>query len=280
VELAEALLVVDLYDFEAHRAVAGAFEKLGWIDQAVFCLEQARLLPNSPPSFDADLARLYERRGSFSQARELTQPALPAAEEVQREMDLLCREIEAAPAVAVLYLHLARLYRSQGAPLAARRWLLRGLREAGNDGGLALELAEVDLDIFRHDLSVAEDKLRAQPASADLETLRARLVHEINNREISIFQQKADRYRADLCYRFELGVRLLKAGQFDEALAAFEQARADERLRWRSLVYAAYCHLNRRQWPKAKPLLEEALPLIPINEMMHKEVMSLLAQGG
>ena len=279
INLGEALLIIDPKNAEAHRALSGAFEHLGWLDQAVLCLEQARIAVYPREDFDAELARLYERRGSFGQARDLTQVPAAPPDDVQREIDRLREEIEASPTVAANYLQLARLQRRHGAPVAARRWLYRGLNEAGGDFNLALELADMEIDTFRQDLSITEDKLHAQPDNADLIRIRDRLLHEINTREISFFQQQADRYPAELTHRFELGVRLLKAGQFDEALAAFAMARADERLRWRSLVYAAYCHLNRNKWTLAKPLLEEALPLIPETEMMRKEVVSMLAQN-
>jgi hypothetical protein len=100
----------------------------------------------------------------------------------------------------------------------------------------------------------------------------------VQAQEIGHLYQQADRNPTELKYRFALAVRLLKAGQFEEALAAFRQSAADEHLRWRSLVYAAYCHINCRHWAQARPLLEEALPMIPETEMMRREVQSLLNQ--
>jgi hypothetical protein len=90
----------------------------------------------------------------------------------------------------------------------------------------------------------------------------------------------ADRFPGETIYRFELGVRLLKAGQFDEALAALEAVRHDERWRWRALVYAGYCQLNRRKWPLAAALFAEALPLVPAEEeATRRELLGLLASG-
>jgi tetratricopeptide (TPR) repeat protein len=215
ITLAEDVLVVDPKNAEAHGALATAFEKLGWIDQAVTCLELARMHVQPETTFDGELARLYQQRGNFTQAGQLTTP--PAGDE---------------------------------------------------------------LNTFRKDLAITEDKLREEPDSAELQQIRARLVHEIEAREMSLLQERADRFPGELQYRFEFGVRLLKAGQFEAALWAFEQARADERWRWRSLVYAAYCHINRRQWALAKPLLVEALPLIPETEMMRQEVRDLLERDG
>jgi tetratricopeptide (TPR) repeat protein len=211
IDLAEGILVVSPTNTEAHWAAATAFERMGWIDQAVVCLEQARLAVQPAKTFDKDLARLYERRGSFTQARQLTE-----------------------------------------------------------------HVAGSELDFLRGDLAIVEEKLQAHPGDAELQGIRARLAHEVQTREISRLQHEADRYPAELTHRFELGKELLKAGRFEAALAAFEQTRADERLRWRSLVYAAYCHINGCKWALAKPLFEEALPLIPPSDRMHQEVRQLL----
>src|SRR5262249_8519755 len=149
---------------------------------------------------------------------------------------------------------------------AARDRLAAELAAKPGDFDAAWGLADLDAEYFRRDLGVATTRLRESPDDADLRRIHDELAREVRTREIAMWQRKADRHPGDLSLLFELGVRLLKAGQFDEALVAFEQARADERLHWRSLVYAAYCHINRGKWSAAKPLLEQALPLIPEGE--------------
>jgi Flp pilus assembly protein TadD len=71
---------------------------------------------------------------------------------------------------------------------------------------------------------------------------------------------------------------LLKAGQFDAALEVFLALRAEPALEWRALVYAAYCHLNAGRWRRARPLFEQALPLIPVDAAATRTaVLELLA---
>jgi tetratricopeptide (TPR) repeat protein len=107
---AEHLLTIDPKNVSAHTALAAAFEGLGWIDQAILGLEQARIALPDTDMFNPDLARLCARRGSFTQARQLL------------------------------------------------------------EGGIGP--TSVDLDTFRQDLAIAEEKLRARPDDPELPGIR------------------------------------------------------------------------------------------------------------
>jgi tetratricopeptide (TPR) repeat protein len=238
---AEALLDVDPDNTAAYRAMAVVFEKVGPPDNAAWCLEQALAAGAPPQETREQLARLLERRGRFTQAAEMR----GEVSELAAERDRLTRELATKP----------------------------------GDFDLAWALADWGAEYFRRDLATAAARLQELPEEAERRAVYEELVREVQTREIALWQQKADRYPGDLSHRFELGVRLLKVGQFEAALEAFERSTADERLRWRSLVYAAYCHLNRRKPQLARPLLEEALPLIPEGEPMRPEVVRLLGNA-
>ena len=60
-------------------------------------------------------------------------------------------------------------------------------------------------------------------------------------------------------HRFELGVRLLRAGQIDEAIRELQAARSDPRHQWRSLLYLGHCFKSRNNWRLAQRNFEEAL---------------------
>ena len=103
---------------------------------------------------------------------------------------------------------------------------------------------------------------------------------EINSRELDIFRRKSDRYPTEMAHRFELGVRLLRAGQVDEAIRELQASRSDPRQHWRSLLYLAYCFKTRNNWRLAKRNFEECLQTLPASEgTTRKEVLFQLAQG-
>src|SRR5262249_24861165 len=150
----------------------------------------------------------------------------PAADRLAREVQSLQARIEADPTTANAYLHLASVYRRAGRAERARAVLEKGLGPTGNDFELMLELAGLDIGPVRRSLSLTEEKARLKPRDEELRKIRIRLLKEINTREMDLYRQKADRYPTEMAHRFEMGVRLLRAGQIDEAIQALQMARS------------------------------------------------------
>jgi len=158
--------------------------------------------------------------------------------------------------------------------------LQQGLAPTGNHFEISSELADIETERFRANLTITEEKLRYNPTDEELRRLRARLRKEINSRELDLYRQKAERYPTELSHRYELGVRLLRAGQNDEAIKELQAARSDPRNQWRALMFLGYCFKNRNNWRLAKRNFEEALREIPPGEdAARKEVLFQLAQG-
>jgi tetratricopeptide (TPR) repeat protein len=173
---------------------------------------------------------------------------------------------------------LARLYERTGKYVEAR-----ALLEPNAANGASQQVLDDEqsvLETLRANAAIAGQRLVVAPDDPELLAIAARLRHELDAREIELCRQKSDRFPEDMQLRLELGVALLKAGQFDAALDAFKAARSNPQMAWKALVYSGYCHLNRGQWRKAKPFFEEALPMIPPEaEATRKEVESLLAKN-
>ncbi|MCC6418660.1 MAG: tetratricopeptide repeat protein [Gemmataceae bacterium] len=203
-------------------------------------------------------------------------PPAPSPDEV----DALRARLETNPADAAAYLQLARLHRVAGNFEHARQVLARGLAAVGNRFELAVELADAEIDPFRENLAVAEEQLRERPDDPELHRIRVRLLKEINTRELYLYRQKADRFPADPVHRYELGLRLLRAGQIDEAVEELLAARTDVRFAWRAPAYLGFCFKERGPWPKAEAFFQEALHALPADEgELRKELLFQLATG-
>lgn len=72
-EYAEQILMRNPWDIPAHLAMASAFQELELDDLAIWTLEQARQADANQVEVNRFLARLYEKRGNFSQAITLWQ---------------------------------------------------------------------------------------------------------------------------------------------------------------------------------------------------------------
>lgn len=289
--LAERILANNPWDLPAQQALARAAEGLNLVDVAIWALEQARLQRPHDARLDRNLATLYEQRGHFTQALALWQRVVElaprdaeAAERVARlqraaasvplndesntnsgRIDPLEREahglretIQAAPTRPEGYLALARLYRQANRWEAAAEILQTGLQATGGDFTLQLEGADLAIEPFRRDLAIARAK-RAENDELALQQREAELVREINARELDLFRLQSDRQpqRGDL--RYELGVRLLRCGQAEEALALFRDLVDD----WRAARGAGYCYRLWGNTARALTYFERALAQLP-----------------
>jgi tetratricopeptide (TPR) repeat protein len=280
--IGERILCRDPWDVPAQLEMAKAAEKLDLLDLAVWSLEQARHVEPDGSAVNRRLARLYERRGNFTQSLDLwamVRKAAPDDEEAVRKLaaepppapspsspDPLQREaadlrarLAEDPTRAATYRDLARLYRRAGSLESAHAVLLDGLAATGNAFDLTVEFAELQIEPFRQDLALAEQKT----ADDDLRRIQADLRREIDARELDLFRLLADRFPGRAEYRYETGVRLLRAGQLDEAIAALTQAQADPAYRGPALVALGRCWRTRNDPRRALACFEEALQALP-----------------
>jgi Flp pilus assembly protein TadD len=294
-------------DATLNRALARLFEKRGDFQKAIVLWQLVK--EKYPTDVEAshkakDLAASETiQKGQYEEAaagsREspaLTRIEARAAEKADklaREADPLRKRIEADPTEPSLYLQLAAVYRKHGQDDRARAALQQGLGPTGNAFGLQLALMELDLAPVRRNLELADDKLRRlrekvpaddgdeEPQSEEeLLRLRARLAKEVNAREIDLYRVKADRFPAETGHRLELGIRLLKADLLDEAIAELQQARKDERVRWKAGLYLGLCFKKRNNWRLAERNFQEALTAVPAGEEAgKKELLYQLATG-
>jgi Flp pilus assembly protein TadD len=300
-------------DATLNRALARLFEKRGDFQKAIVLWQLVK--ESNPNDVEAahkakDLAaRDTIAKGQYVETAAGTRDspvlgriearAVERQDKLGRDADPLLKRIEADPTEPGLYVQLAAVYRRHGHLDRARDALQRGLGPTGNAFQLQLELMELDLAPVRQNLDHTEArirKLRERTSSEDDTTqdgddpdeltekellqLRAKLLKEINSREIDLFRVKADRFPNELQHRIELGTRLLKADLVDEAIAELQQARRDEKLKWKAAMLLGICFKRRNNWRLAQRNFEEALTVIPPGEEAgKKELLYQLASG-
>jgi tetratricopeptide (TPR) repeat protein len=221
-------------------------------------------------------------------AQAKTEPAPEPVDRVSREAAPILARLDTNPTDPHLYLQLAAVYRRGNQPERARAALEQGLGPTGNDFRLTLELTEMDLDIYRRNLAIADKRLAAAEAGEedarhtpdDLRRIRNKLLKEITTREIDMLRLRADRFPNELSYRLELGIKLAQADQLDDAIVELQQARKDPRLLWKAAMHLGLGFKKRNNWRLAQRNLEEALAQIPPSEEDgRKEILYQLAVG-
>lgn len=295
-------------DSTLNRALARLFEKRGDFQKAIVLWQLVK--EKHPTDVEAshkakDLAASETiQKGQYEEtaAGSRESPALARiearaaekADKMAREAEPLRKRVEADPTEPALYLQLAAVYRKHNQDDRARATLQQGLGPTGQAFQLQLALMELDLAPVRKNLELADDKLRKlrdktlpepdgdedPPTEDDLLRLRSKLAKEVNAREVDIYRVKADRFPGEPGHRLELGVRLLKADLLDEAIAELQQARRDERLRWKAGLYLGLCFKKRNNWRLAERNFQEALTAVPAGEEAgKKELLYQLATG-
>jgi Tfp pilus assembly protein PilF len=210
----------------------------------------------------------------------MAEPPAAPTDRVSHEAAALRDRIQADPTNYRLHLQLAGLYRRAEKLGEARIALQEGLQMTGNHFELAIDLADLEIEPFRRNLALTTEKMRREGTTDELDRIRLKLLKEINARELDVYRQKAERYPTELGHRFELGVRLLRANQTDEAIRELQAARADPHYQWRSLYFLGFCFKARNNWRLAQRNFEEALRCLPANEEeTRKEILFQLAHG-
>ncbi|HJZ59804.1 MAG TPA: hypothetical protein VKE74_32985 [Gemmataceae bacterium] len=298
-------------DATLNRALARLFEKRGDFQKAIVLWQLVK--EANPRDVEAahkakDLAASETiQRGQYEEAAAGSKesPVLGRIEaranekqdKLARESEPIRKRIEADPTEPTLYIQLANVYRKSGQDDRARAALQQGLGPTGNAFQLQLALMDLDLAPVRKNLEHAEARLRQlkerKPADEDaadaeeeplseteLTALRAQLQKELSSREIDILRVKADRFPNETSHRLELGIRLLKADMTEEAITELQQARRDERLKWKAAMYLGFGFKKRNNWRLAQRNFEEALTALPAGEdAAKKEVLFQLANG-
>ena len=197
-----------------------------------------------------------------------------------REIANLLERIKANPKNANAYLHLAGVYKKAEQFDKAREVLQNALEPTGNNFEITQEMLDLEIEPFRRDLAVTEQRLRKTPADPDLQKIRAKLTKEINTRELDLHRQRPDRYPTDSVARFEMGLRLLHAGQIDEAIKELQAVRNDPRHHGKAQFYLGMCFKSRNNWRLAQRNFEEALQHLGTSDaFLRKEAMYILAAG-
>jgi tetratricopeptide (TPR) repeat protein len=296
-------------DATLNRALARLFEKRGDYQKAIILWEKVQ--KKHPTDVEAAhkakflAASETIKRGQYVEAatgsREspvlgrMEAAAVEKQDKAAKEADSILKRIEANPTEPSLYTQLAAVYRKHGKDDRAKAALQQGLGPTGNAFTLQLELMELDLSPVRKALEQTETKLRQvktrrpnpdddpdeEPQTEEeLTRQRAKLVKEVIAREIEIYRVKADRFPNEVNHRLELGTRLLKADLTEEAIAELQQARRDERLKWKAALYLGLCFRKRNNWRLAQRNFEEALTALPPGEDGgRKELLYQLATG-
>ena len=257
IEYLKLALEGNIKDASLNRAAATAFAKVARFDEAIACLE--RIAANQPNN--QELAREigqmtvnktihkggYEHAESSldvsveKQAQEqLTGGAMELSEEQQ-----LRREIRRHPEEVTNHINLSDYFFKLEDFEAAEQVMVEAVEITGSIR--ATEELE-DIQLHRAQLELLRAKKRAKETQKrDDADLYRRMKDELNKRELAVFAARSERYPGDLKIKFELGMRLKRAGNYEQAIREFQQARNDNDRAARASLETGECFQQIRQ---------------------------------
>lgn len=241
----KAALDANPKDIEVNRICGKALGRQGHFDQAIACY--ARVQQAKPGDEEAnkaigdlhvnktmshggydDASTTVDVRGD--KANKLSKGDSQVVEPSLTPEQRLERAIAKAPAETNNYIELAELHTRNDKFAEAEALLAKALQVSGGDVNIRERLEDIQLRRGRQQLLIAERKAQAEKTEEAV-ALYNKMKAECNRVELEVYRSRSERYPTKLDYKFELGLRLKKAGQFKEAIECLQAARGDTKRR-------------------------------------------------
>lgn len=299
-------------DAELNRISALALGRLGLFDQAITCwhrVEEAKpdddealkmigelTLQRTMPRTEHDKQKaaatqeFFRRKQLVEKAGEsrakLAAENLAAAEQEdaspaeahakpRRELteeERLLAAIEANPSETSNYVDLANHYSSEDQLDKAEAMLAKAL-DASGGGDLRIRERLENLQILRSHRQWQIAKQRAaSEQSEEAEKLAKRMKTALNRTELDVFASRAERKPNDRKLRFELGVRLKRAGKFKEAIEALQKAKDEDNPRPAVYLELGECLQYAKQYDPAMDHYDQAIARADEDELATKKL--------
>lgn len=263
-------------DPEINRLCGRALGRQGRYDDAIRCwhrVEQAKPGDEEAQKAMGDLTvEKTIHKGGYESAESATDVMADRQAKAQqgRQTQLtpeerLEREITRDPSELSNYIELSDLYQHREEFEKAEAVLTRALDASGGDIAIQERLEDVQLRRYRQQLSIAEQQARNEKTKEKVELYR-RMKGELNNKELEVYRNRAERYPGNLAFKYELGQRLKNAGMYREAIKSFQEASRDTKRKGSVLLALGECFSMIKQYKLGMSNFEAALEAISERE--------------
>ena len=224
---------------EINRKCGRALARMGQFDQAIACwhrVEQAK--PNDEEAMRAigDLAiEKTISQGGYEGAENSTDVMADKAAQSDRRSEAnskltpvqqLEKLIAKKPEDVSNYLELAELHTREERFKEAEAVLTTAVEVSGGDVAVREKLEDAQLRRSHQQLHIAK-KQAIEKKTPEAVELYEKMKAEMNAVEISYYRNRGERYPNNLGHKYELGLRLKKAGQYNDAIKCFQAAAGD-----------------------------------------------------
>ena len=195
--------------------------------------EKSMLIRNSAGSATSNAGDYRTQLASDTGAKrlELLNRAIRTSEDAQEVLLVLAEELKAKPGDKALWMKQGKILARYGTAAQACAAFQKVLEIDPHDFLATVDIADVELAERRRAIE------RAKAAGEDPKPLEKALL----DAEIAEYRRRIERQPTDLGHRFQLGQRLIRAGDVEAAAAEFQRTAADPKHRRGSLRALGWC---------------------------------------
>jgi tetratricopeptide (TPR) repeat protein len=184
------------------------------------------------------------------------------------------KEIQDAPDRAKAYLELADHYKMHDRLDDAEKVLALAMKNIPGDSYVQMAHSEVQISRLHKRIDHYTRKAQADPTDADAKSKVEQLNRMLGDYEVKEFRRRLALRPDDMNLRYQLGLRLAKAGQHDAAIAEFQQARNVAALRVKALYQTGLSFEANGVLKLAERSFVDALKAVETTEPDNQEMLN------
>jgi tetratricopeptide (TPR) repeat protein len=279
-------------DIDVNRHVARTLGRVGQFDQAIavwhrveelkkndkeaadmiseMTLERNRARAGIPRQTDDKRSGSGARKPPPKKEQAPAKPTAPAATEPEEApskepadenlspREKLERAIESDASDAAAYRQLAALLLDEGDTMAAEDLLTRAVEVCSNDLKLREMHEDVQIERAREQAEIAKKRAAVDDSEEAQELIRT-MQEALNRLELSVYSSRVERYPQEMKHRFELALRMKRAGNYAPAIKYFQEAANDENYDALGNLETGECLQHLKQYERALSHYEKSV---------------------
>jgi tetratricopeptide (TPR) repeat protein len=262
---------------EVNREAAIALTKIGRYDEAIDCWKRVAQAPKADvDEANREVANLHVQKTMINTNSRMEKQAAAegnAAEDPEAKAarnltpaQRLEQKISNNPADITSYVELADLHSREEKFGEAEAVLRRALEASGGDIRIREQLEDAQLRKAQQNSLIA-DKRAAEKKTPETVEQAQRMRVELNRQEIEVYRSRVERYPTNTNWKYELGIRYKKAGNFSEAIKMLQEARTDPKRKGVVLLDLGECFQQIKQYSLGMQQYVKAIEEIPEKEV-------------
>ena len=196
---------------------------------------------------------------------------------IDNQIAELSAAVQAAPQSLDKSRRVAELYEQKQDYVNATEWYRYALGLSGGaDPTIARKISDLQIRQIEADTKAREEYLAAVPDDPEAPRYRAELEELKKQRAEFVLSEargRVERNPTDLLAHYDLGLALMEAGEYQEAIGHFQRARSNPSVRLKSMGQLGQCYVARGMLDLAAKTLSDAVQELTVMDAVKKDLL-------